>query len=157
LREKDIASIPAAREQDDPVTWLSETLSVVFPEDSEVMNVSLSSTLPERLHELVNSIVKAYFDEIFYPEQLRNLDRLNKLEKSEKDAEAELRTKRSQLAELVEKVGSGDSGNLTIMQQTVLQQFSAFYQKLSQVQFELMEAQEELQHFEKLKASGDAA
>ena len=140
----DLKQLSELRKQTDPAEWLKMSLDVTFPDESEVMLVSLSGESPEGLDKLVNAVVQAYFDEIVFAERNQKLERLNSLELAHKKAESELRVKRTELKQLVERVGSGDSMALTIVQQNSLNQFAQFQQQYAKVQFELMQAEGEL-------------
>ena len=137
-----------------PAEWLEKNLGVTFPNDSEVMNVSLSATKPEGLHHLVNGVVTAYFEEFAFAERKLHLERLDNLELAYRKAESELRSKRTELKQLVERVGAGESTGLTPMQQNSLRQLAAFQQKSTQLEFDLIQAQSELELYEGADTQG---
>ncbi len=145
LRNEALAKFPVLQDEPDPVQWLETNLNVTFPDDSEIMHVSLSAGNAERLHQLVNGAVKAYFDEIVFAERNRRLERLNNLELAYKKAESELRSKRTDLKQLVDRVGTGDLTALTLQQQNVLRQYTAIQQLLSKQHLELTQALGELE------------
>ena len=145
----DLAQISVLRKLPDPVDWLEANLNVTFPDESEVMHVSLAGESPEGLDRLVNAVVKAYFDEIVTEEKEQKRERLNGLELAYKSADAELRSKRNDLRLLVERVGTGDLTSLTLVQQNSLNLFAAFQQHYTKVRFELLQAEGELQAAEK--------
>jgi capsular exopolysaccharide synthesis family protein len=145
LRDESLAKLPSLQNQRDPADWLELNVAVVFPDESELMFVSLTADGAEGLHQLLNGVVKAYFDEVVFAERNRKLERLNSLELAYKKAEVELRAKRTDLKQLVERVGSADAGALTVVQQNTLQQYASYQQKYAQLRFELIEAQGELE------------
>src|SRR5262249_55649155 len=116
---------------------------IAFPDESEIMLVSLSAGAPEGLDQIVNAVVQTFFNEVVNAERNRKLDRVNSLDLAYKKAEVELRSKRSDLRQLVERLGSSDSSTLTLVQQNSLQQFAAYNSKFVQVRFELLQAQNE--------------
>lgn len=141
----DLERLAVFRNEADPADWLEANLSVTFPDESEVMHVSLSGHNPEGLDRLVNAVVKAYFDEIINEEGDRKRERLSGLELAYRQADTELRAKRNDLRMLVERVGTGDSTALTFVQQNSLNQFAAFQQQYAKVRFEMMQAEGELE------------
>lgn len=143
---RDVAGIPNVSAQwgaTDPEDWLESHLNVTFPDDSEVMHVSLSGENADGLQQLVNAVVDAYFDEIVFAERNRRLDRLTSLDTAHKKAETELRNKRTEFKQLVERVGTGELSALTIVQQNMLKQFDQYQQHYVKNRFELMQAQNE--------------
>ncbi len=145
LQDGVLAKLPVFQDQPDPVEWLENNLIVKFLDESEIIQISLSAKDPEGLHQLITAVVDAYFQEIVFVERDRKLDRRSKLDTALKNVETELRSKRNDLAQLVEKVGSGDSTALTLTQQSLLQQFIALRQRFTQSQFELMQAESQLE------------
>lgn len=139
LRNETVANVPALQLQPDPVAWLEEKIAVAFPDEAEIMTVSLTATIPEGLDTIINSLINSYFEEVVLEERKRKQERLNDLEIAHQRFEADLRTKRAQLKQLVETVGGGDPGNMSLDQQNALQQYSAIRQQLQKVQFELIE------------------
>jgi polysaccharide biosynthesis transport protein len=144
LRDEKISRIPVIKNQPDPIAWLEANLLVTFPDESEIMHVALATDEPGGLHEIVNSLVEAYFAEVVFSERDRKLGRLSSLEVAYKNAETELRKKRTELRQLVERIGVADTSSMTLVQQNTLQQFAAFQQRLAQVHFDLMQIQGEL-------------
>ena len=81
--------------QADPIEWLQQELQVEFPQDGEILSISLEGPSAERedLVHLVDAIAKAYRDEVISSERhnklatrdllARNLDNLNDEVKSD--------------------------------------------------------------------------
>jgi hypothetical protein len=136
----DLARLPVFRDAPDPIDWLEENLNVSFPDESEVMHVSISNDRPEGLVDLVNAVVKAYFDEIVYAEGGDKRARLDGLDKAYHQAEDNLRAKRNEFKLLADRVGTGDEKALTLAQQNSINQFAAFARKLGDVRIDLLQA-----------------
>ena len=145
LRDEALAKTPILQSERDPVEWLETNLSVAFPDESEVMHVSLAAGNPEGLSQLVNGVVQAYFDEVVFAERSRKQERLNSLELTRTKVEADLRSKRTELKQLVERIGIGDVNTLTIQQQNSLNQYATVQQYATKSRFELMQAEGELE------------
>jgi capsular exopolysaccharide synthesis family protein len=156
LRDLELLKIPALREEADPATWIEDNLVVTFPDEAEVVHVSIAADKAEGLHLLVNAIVNAYFEEIVHVERDRKLERINSLELAYRKADSDLRTKRTDLRQLVDRVGTADSGALTQVQQNSLQQFATVQNQYSKVRFELMQARSEVELHEAANTAEDA-
>ena len=65
VRPKGIASLSIFAGESDPVRWLQDNLQVSFPQQSEVLSISLTGDdPPEELEQLVNAVAKAYDDNV---------------------------------------------------------------------------------------------
>jgi capsular exopolysaccharide synthesis family protein len=148
----DLAKLPVFRDEPDPIDWLEENLNVSFPDESEVMHVSLSNDRPEGLVDLVNAVVKAYFDEIVYAEGGDKRARLDGLDKAYHQAEDNLRAKRNEFKLLADRVGTGDEKALTLAQQNSINQFATFQHKLAEVRINVLQARVDLDAAEKLSS-----
>ncbi len=82
--------------------------------------------------------------EVVVEERNQKLNRLNNLEQVYSDAEGKVRNKQGELKSLAAALGTSDTESLTVAQQTALQQFGKMQENLSSVQFDLMQAEGEL-------------
>jgi capsular exopolysaccharide synthesis family protein len=74
VRDPGIASLSIFADVPNPVEWLQENLRVDFPQQGEILSISLSDDAPpEDLVRLIDSIAKAYRDEVIYEEKQRRL------------------------------------------------------------------------------------
>ena len=73
VRPPGIASLSIFAKQGDPVEWLQGNLRVDFPQQGEILSISLVGSPPEDLVELIDAIAKAYRDEVIYEEKQRRL------------------------------------------------------------------------------------
>jgi len=110
LRRPGISQLSMVRrERGNEVTWLSDELSVVFPGDSEIMQISMKGEDPKELTRLVNAVKDAYMDEIVFAmrtEQTVKLDVLKRAyQRNTNDVKRELKV----VGDLRDQVGSGDS------------------------------------------------
>jgi succinoglycan biosynthesis transport protein ExoP len=145
LRDGSLANVPVLLDQRDAVEWLENNLSVSFPDESELMYVSLSAANAEGLHQLVNGVVQAYLDEFVFTEAGRKRDRLNSLELAHTKVELDLKPKRAELKELEEKFGAGSAAPFTAEQQKASQKYDEFQKQLAKLQSELIQARSELE------------
>lgn len=152
LRNPEVTALPEIAEQADPMGWLQEKLSVSFPGDGEIMNVSLSTPSSEACVTLVNAVANAFMDEVVVHERNERLQRLDSLERVYAEAESKVRNRRGELKGLATALGTGDTDSLTVAQQSALQQFGLMQEKLSDIQFELLKAEGDLKIAESLNA-----
>jgi capsular exopolysaccharide synthesis family protein len=74
VRNPGIASLSALAGEPDPVEWLQENLIVDFPQNGEILAISLTDdVLTEDLVRLVDAVAKAYKDEVIGAERQRRL------------------------------------------------------------------------------------
>jgi capsular polysaccharide biosynthesis protein len=100
------------RGDDDPCDWLSNHLSVTFPEKSELMVVSLRLANPEAAVALVNAVVDSYKAEVVDFEAERKRVRFSQVDKACIDKEQDIRNKRQELKNLVTDVGTVDAATM---------------------------------------------
>jgi uncharacterized protein involved in exopolysaccharide biosynthesis len=151
LRDLDIGQCPALRSRKDPAKWLVENLQVTFPNDAELMLVSLSADDPEGLHVVVNSIVDAYLREIVYVEKERFIRRNTRLELATKTSETNYRSKLNELRAIqeIQQGGSPDPEIKKLLQQTAVHKFDAILQHHTRVELDLRHAKLALEAAEK--------
>ncbi len=157
LRDLDPTKFQVLRDEADPVDWLEANINVVFPDEAEVMHVSLTADQPDGLQQLVKAVVDGYFDEFVHVDRKRKIDRLEKLKQAHAKADIELRAKRSDLKELVERVGSGEPSTLNLQQQNVVRQYSSIELLLAKTRADLAQALGELELHEEALATKDLA
>ena len=145
LKESGVAQSPIIREMQNPITFLQKNIKVVFPEESEIMNVSL--TLPDGnvAHKIVKAVVDTYMAEVVDKEKSERAYRIERLEKILAESKEKVRKKLNELSNTVEQLGTGDSMTLNLAQQNVLQQFGFLRGELSRIKVEVMRVRGELE------------
>jgi capsular exopolysaccharide synthesis family protein len=73
VRDRGIASLSILAGDGDPVEWLQQNLRVDFPQQGEILSISLVGSPREDLVRLVDAVAKAYRDEVIYEEKQRRL------------------------------------------------------------------------------------
>ena len=144
LKDPEVAILPIVREQADPISWLQENLEVQFPDNSEMMNISLRLTDATSAHKIAKSVVDVYMADVVEKERAERMLRVERLEKILVAAEDKARKKRGELSSLVDRLGTSDSNTLNLAQQALLSQFSFLRTELSKVQFDILRAKSEL-------------
>ena len=159
LGSSEVQDLPLIENQADPTAWMWENVDAGFTTDGEIMEVGFTSSDPRSSVVMVNAIVNAYLEEVVNSERLLRFQRLDNLESVRSTSEEQLRSKQKELRFLAAALGTSDSESLTVAQQSAIEQFGLMQEKLSEVQFELMTAQgeldiaRELQDFEETQAS----
>ncbi len=97
LKDPEVATLPIVRENVDPISWLQDKLEVQFPDNSEMMNISLRLTDPVAAHKIVKSVVDVYMADVVEKERAERLLRVDRLEKILVAAEDKVRKKRGEL------------------------------------------------------------
>jgi polysaccharide biosynthesis transport protein len=141
LQREAVSKLPTVTQQLGAVAWLQNLVNVVFPDESEIMQVSVTCEDEHTAEVLVDTIVDVYLQDHVYAEHQEKLNRINNLQKAETETEANLRKKRSGLRELVDTLGTGDSETLTLAQKNTLQEYSILWTQLNQIEFDLKKAQ----------------
>jgi capsular exopolysaccharide synthesis family protein len=145
LRKEGISELAELVEAPSAMDWLQNSIKVEFPGNGEIMRASLETQNSDSCVKIINAVVEAYMEEVVLNERNDRLKRLNSLEKVYSEAEQKVRTKRSELRALATALGTSDTDSLTVAQQNALQQFGVMQTQLSEVQFQLMQAEGELE------------
>jgi succinoglycan biosynthesis transport protein ExoP len=141
LQREAVSKLPGTTQQLGAVSWLQNLVNVVFPDEAEIMQVSITCDDEHTAEVLVDTIVDVYLQDHVYAEHQEKLNRINNLQKAETETESNLRKKRSGLRDLVDTLGTGDSETLTLAQKNTLQEYSILWTQLNQVEFDLKKAQ----------------
>lgn len=146
LKKEGVQDLPIIQVAVDPVRWIQEELEITFPDDAEIMQISLSLGEPKSAQKVVDAIVSTYYDEVVVHEQNQRLSRLDSLERVHTEQETKARAKRAELRGLVEQLGTSDPSTLMLAQQSAMQQITLIRNQLTTVQLELMRAEGELEY-----------
>jgi polysaccharide biosynthesis transport protein len=120
LHRQACSQLPSVKSQTEPVEWLESQLQISFPEDSEIMQVSLSGDNRKELAILVNAVVDAYLDEVIEAERKKRDDRLSMLKVIQVSKTDEVKTALSDLRRMADSLGTSDSETLNIKQKNTL-------------------------------------
>ncbi len=144
LRSPDVANLSIVQEQEYPVDWLEQELSVSSPA-AEFLRISLAGEKPRELAALVNAITNAYLDEVVNEEHKRRRERLADLQKIHREMEEELRQKYAALKRLVESLNGSQPASVQLRQQLEIEYFAELRKQLAQVMYEAKMAKIELE------------
>lgn len=141
IRDPKIAALEEIVEVDDLIGWLKSNLRVSFPGNGEIMQITMETVSPASCVLIVNGVVDAFMQEVVMTDRNERLKRLDTLEKVFSERTNQVRSKRVELKNLATTLGTSDTDSLTVAQQNALQQFGKMQEKLSDVQFALMQTE----------------
>src|ERR1700733_15043819 len=64
LQRKTLANLPLITQQLDPLTWLQNIVNVTYPDDAEIMNISVRCEDQATAEVLVDTIVEVYLADV---------------------------------------------------------------------------------------------
>jgi succinoglycan biosynthesis transport protein ExoP len=124
----------------DPLTWLQQTVSVSYPDDAEIMNVSVRTDDRDLSEALANTIVDVYLDDVNEAERRQKMDHMTDLEKAYSEGQENLRKKRMDVHAAADALGTNENQGLTVSQQNAVQELMSAWTQLNQIDFELIKS-----------------
>ncbi|MEI6239291.1 MAG: AAA family ATPase [Planctomycetia bacterium] len=157
LRRSGIADLELIREQDeDPVGWLTRSIQVTAPMESEVVQVRLRGKVAADVAKIVNAVTTSYLEDIVNKERTESLGRRDALEKKYKENVAEMREQRETFNTLARTLGTGNSAEVITQRALLLDHLGTLRAQLSQTQRDLTTIDAELAIID-AKTRGDIA
>ncbi|MEI7781696.1 MAG: polysaccharide biosynthesis tyrosine autokinase, partial [Planctomycetota bacterium] len=145
LRRPGIAELSTIREQDeDPVGWLTRSIQVAAPGESEVVQVRLRGEHAAEVAKIVNAVTASYLEDIVNKERAETLGRRDALEKKYKENMAEMRERRETFNTLARTLGTRDSSEVATQRSLLLDHLGTLRAQLSQTQRDLTAIDAEL-------------
>jgi hypothetical protein len=109
VRQPKIAELSVVRRYgDNAVNWLRQELVIDYPDDAEVMRVSLAGDQPEQVVQIVDAVVKSYLSEVVDRARDERLTQEGRLEKKYVDIVTEF-TRQSEALHKMEQLARNDS------------------------------------------------
>jgi polysaccharide biosynthesis transport protein len=145
VRNPGVASLSVFAGEPDPVQWLQENLEVDFPQNGELLSISLSANAPpEDLQRLVDEVSKAYEDEVVFADtqtRLTTRDLLAQtLKKTTEELDDRLQTYLNMAKEMGKAQGSDARDPHTDL---MLREIAALQQKKDALEGKMIEMQTE--------------
>jgi capsular exopolysaccharide synthesis family protein len=157
LRRPGIADLATLREErEDPVGWLTRSVQVTAPMESEVVQVRLRGEHAADIAKIVNAVTSSYLEDIVNKERAENLGRRDALEKKYKENMAEMREMRETFNTLARTLGTRDSSEVATQRSLLLDHLGTLRSQLSQTQRDLTAIDAELSIID-AKARGEIA
>ena len=139
VRDPSISNLPALANEEDPIQWLSERLSVVFPQESEILKIAISGDEdPEDLREIVDAVAKAYKDQVLFAERRTKLSTKDVLQKVLSQLNEEIRRKMEDYKDLAKELGTTDGGGGQGESKLLISDITAQMNRLFGLQAQLM-------------------
>lgn len=101
-----IRSLPCFQGITDPARYLSASLKIENPLNSELISVSYGGTDPKVLAPVVNSVLKAYMEQVIEQDQSSDLQKLEALYKKQSDLEQEVKERNDELYNMATEFGT---------------------------------------------------
>jgi capsular exopolysaccharide synthesis family protein len=106
VRDPGIASLSALADEPDHVEWLQDNLIVDFPQNGEILSISLSGDEPpEDLQRLVDAVAKAYREEVIAADRQRRATNRDLLSRNLDNLQEDLKRKMDQFLAIAEESG----------------------------------------------------
>lgn len=155
LRKRECAKLAAVRERDNPEKWLIDQVRVTFPDNGEVMQVSLAGDDPEEAATLLNAVVGAYLIEVVNAERDQKRQRLSELDRIYSEKEVTLRSKRSDVIQLAEQLGVSAPETVGMKQFLAVRELEALQREWAEIKTERRHLQRDLAAQKALRQSDD--
>jgi len=145
LRKPGIDTLATLREAEpDAVGWLSRSLLVTAPPESEVVQVRLRGKNADDVAKILNAVTNAFLDDVVNKERSERLVHRDALEKKFKENMAELRSRRETLNNLAKTLGTRDSAEVATQRGLLMDHVSTLRSLLVQTQREITAIDAEL-------------
>ncbi len=108
LQHSTVSKYRMVREQSNPIAWLQDKLEVEFLPGTEVMEISLQGDDPVELAGLVNSVTRAYVEEVANDDRRRRLQHQELLKKLRDNYATSLNERRAMLRRSSQTIASDD-------------------------------------------------
>lgn len=145
LRESEVLQLKIyQREKNDPIKWLQNELIVSYPNDAELMQVSLTDDDKREVTTMVRAVVAAYMNEVVEQEKAERHRTLAELESIYAEKKNEARAKRDQLKRLAEQLNTADQEVIRIQSTAAMHEHTGLRSSLNQVLAEARRANAEL-------------
>jgi polysaccharide biosynthesis transport protein len=107
IRPAGIASLSVLAGEPDKVEWLQENLVVDFPQNGEILSITLSGDdeFSDDLRTLVNAVAKAYNEEVIEKERTRRFANRDLLNRNLEDLSASIKRKTEEFLDIARESG----------------------------------------------------
>jgi hypothetical protein len=114
LRDRAINQLPFVRHVADPVSWLKNRLAIDYPDDGEIMRISLTGENPEDVEKIVDMVADVYLQEIVEASKQMRLADEEKLRRAHEQQTQEYEKQLSALRKLesIHKTSGSEAAQL---------------------------------------------
>ena len=121
FRDSRVSNLPMFDDVENRIEWLRDELQVAFPNDGELLMISMAGDYPkEDLKIVVEAVSKAYFDEVVYRERTQRQRPLQILKEGFSKLDAQIRDKMDIVQKIAEENGLSEAYEKGIDPQTRL-------------------------------------
>ncbi|MEQ8848401.1 polysaccharide biosynthesis tyrosine autokinase [Botrimarina sp.] len=146
-----IAKLPFFDDADDKVEYLQDELLVSFPNNGEILEVTLSGPYPEQeLKDIVEAVCASYYDEVLFRDRTSRARPLQILQGSLKDLKEIVYDKMTEYQTLAEEAGSSAvyQGGFDPETKLMLSEVMGLLNRRSKIEEEIGEATMQFKVFE---------
>ena len=109
----------------DPLSWLQQIVTVAYPDDAEIMQVSVRTEDRDLSETIANTIVNVYLEDVNDSERQQKMRHESDLQTAFLDGEKNF-TKRLAIHDYADTLHTGDSGGLTQQKNDMQEYMSAW-------------------------------
>ncbi len=122
----------------DPVNWLQEHLDVSFPQDGEILAITLHGSKEQAsdLTQVVDAVAAAYKKEVLGNEKSRQLTIKDMLERSLQNLQAEIRRKYEDYIDIAKGMGRPEANGVDIVEQIAMKRLDRVDDELASLERE---------------------
>jgi polysaccharide biosynthesis transport protein len=132
-----VGLLPELAEEADPMGWLTKKLSISFPHQDEIMEVSMTTNNPVHSVAIVNAVVKAYLAEVVDAERREREKRISELRGMQIGKAQEVKDALNDLRKMAPNLGTSETETLNLKQQNTLAELANYRSELIRTQFDL--------------------
>jgi polysaccharide biosynthesis transport protein len=138
IRPPGVGSLSVLAGKDDPVEWLQENLVVDFPQNGEILSISLKGDeMPEDLVRLVDAVCRAYKDEVVNELRQRRLAVRDLLARNLENVNKELKRKLEEYLDIAKETGKFVGANGELLQQIAAKQLDRIEEEIIRLESSL--------------------
>jgi hypothetical protein len=137
LRDPAIASLSVFAGQPDPEEWLQDHLEVTYPQNGEILSISLRgpASQADDLTRVVDAVAQAYKNEVLGDETARKMNVHDMLERSLQNLQAEIKRKSEDYLDIAKGMGRPE-GNHDFQIQLDIKRMDRIDEELAQLERE---------------------
>jgi capsular exopolysaccharide synthesis family protein len=125
-----VASLSVLAGESDPIDWLQENLMVDFPQNGEILSISISDdAIPEDLVRLVDAVAKAYKDEVVNQQRQKRLASRDLLARNLEQRTKEIKRKMEEYLDIAKETGKSSASDRDAETELMLRDLSELSRK----------------------------
>jgi hypothetical protein len=142
IRKPGIAALPVLAGQADAVDWLQDHLEIEFPENGEILSISLRGIRDHEIDlvSIVDSVAMAYDHEVITGEKQRSLARRDLLARGLEVLQDEIKRKWEEFLDIARESGRPEGGVGKVQQDLDIRRFDRIDKDLLRLEEERLKA-----------------